>query len=391
MTSLGLAPPNSVESVARTLYDIAQGFDAPVGTEPRLQRALRLLRGIVPNDRCALLEVTTGAGPARLVVEPDAPEEHAALRRVLTRFLTVLADDAKAGTDWRLPDIATLSLWASPSHLAVPLVGRDGVLGVLFVRHHVANGYTNDHLRLLSIVASQIAAHLTASRLSEQQAQIVREHEAARGEAEAEVSAKDEFLTTLVHELRDLVAKKQVKPLRQLLDELLDALRLSRDKVDLCKESVVLQTIVTGAAATTLNLSDARRHVVSVSLPDEPLWLEADPAGLTQVVVKLLDNAARYTPAGGEISVTGYREGSDVVLRVRDTGIGISPEMLPRVFDLFAQPDRSAAGVERGFSVGLTLARALVVLHGGSVEAHSDGPGRGSEFVVRLPVGAPSA
>ena len=389
MTSLGPAPANSVESVARTLYDIAQGFDAPVDTEPRLQRALRLLRGIVPNDRSALL-VVTGSGPARLVVEPDAPEEHVALRRVLTRFLSILTDEAKAGIDWRLPDIATLALWASPSHLAVPLVARDEVLGVLFVRHRVANGYSNDHLRLLSIVASQIATHLTASRLSEEQAQILREHEAARAEAEAEARARDGFLTTLVHELRGLVAKKQVEPLGQLLDELLDALRLRRDKVDLRKESLVLQTIVDGAVASTLNLSDARGHVVSVSLPDEPLRLEADEGRLTQVVVKLLDNAARYTPAGGEISVTGYREGSDVVLRVRDTGIGISPEMLPRVFDLFAQADRSPAGIERGFGVGLTLARALVVLHGGSIEAYSDGLGRGSEFVVRLPVGAPS-
>jgi signal transduction histidine kinase len=325
------------------------------------------------------------------LVEPDAPEEHAALRRVLKRFLTVLTDEAKAGTDWQLPDIANLALWASPSHLAVPLVGLDEVLGVLFVRHRVANGYTNDHLRLLSIVASQMATYLTASRLREQQAEIVREHEAARAEAEADARVRDEFLTTLVHELRALHANKQVEPMGRLLDGVLDALRLTRDKVDLRKESLVLQTIVTGAAATTLNLSDARRHVVSVSLPGEPLWLEADPVRLTQVVVNLLDNAARYTPAGGEILVTGYREGSDVVLRVRDTGIGISPEMLPRVFDLFVQTDRSLVSVERGFGVGLTLARVLVVLHGGSIEAHSDGPGRGSEFVVRLPVGAPSA
>lgn len=222
MTSLAPSPPNSVASVAATLYDIAQGFDAPIDTEPRLQRALRLLRGIVPNDRCALLDVA-GAGPARLVVEPDAPEEHAALRRVLTRFLTILSDEAKAETDWQLPDIAKLTLWASPSHLAVPVVGLDEVLGVLFVRHRMANGYTNDHLRLLSIVASQIATHLTASRLRDQQAQIVRAHEAARAEAEAEARAKDEFLTALVHELRGLHANHQVEPLGRLLDGLLEA------------------------------------------------------------------------------------------------------------------------------------------------------------------------
>jgi signal transduction histidine kinase len=379
MTSLALSPPNSVASVAATLYDIAQGFDSPVDTEPRLQRALRLLRGIVPNDRCALLDVA-GGGPVRLVVEPDAPEEHAALRRVLTRFLTILTEEAKAGTEWQLPDIAKLALWASPSHLAVPVVGLDEVLGVLFVRHRMANGYTNDHLRLLSIVASQIATHLTASRLREQQAQIVREHEVARAKAEAEARARDDFLITLVHELRGLVTTRQVKPLGRLLDGVQDALRLTRDKVDLRKESLVLQTIIDRAAAATLNLSDAPGHVVSISLPDEPLRLEADEARLTQVVVNLLDNAARSTPAGGEISVTGYREGSDVVLRVRDTGAGIAPEILPRVFDLF----------EPGLGVGLTLARGLVVLHGGSIDARSDGPGRGSEFVVRLPVGAPT-
>jgi signal transduction histidine kinase len=115
---------------------------------------------------------------------------------------------------------------------------------------------------------------------------------------------------------------------------------------------------------------------VSVSLPEEPLWFEADPTRITQVVGNLLDNAAKYTPRGGEISVSGYCERGEVVLSVLDTGIGISREMLPRVFDLFFQADRS-------------LARTLVELHGGSIKAHSEGPSRGSEFVVRLPVGAP--
>jgi GAF domain-containing protein len=154
---------NSIESVVRTLYDISQGFEMRVG-EPDLQRALRLLRRIVPTDRCALLDVSR-PGPARLVVEPEAPEEHATLRRVLTRFLTVLSEEMKAGTDWQLPDIAKFALWASPSHLVVPLIGVDEVLGVLFARHRVANGSTNEHLRLLSIVASQIAAPLAVSRL----------------------------------------------------------------------------------------------------------------------------------------------------------------------------------------------------------------------------------
>jgi signal transduction histidine kinase len=130
-----------------------------------------------------------------------------------------------------------------------------------------------------------------------------------------------------------------------------------------------------------------------VSLPEEPLRFEADPTRIIQIVGNLLDNAAKYTPRGGEISVRGYYERGEVVLRVRDTGIGISPEMLPRVFDLFVQKDPFLARSEGGLGVGLTLARTLVELHGGSINAHSEGSGRGSEFVVRLPAvfSAPSA
>jgi len=186
------------------------------------------------------------------------------------------------------------------------------------------------------------------------------------------------------------VVERQVESLRQRLGALLDVSLLRREKVELRKESLTLQTIVTEALETSLGLADARRHRVSVSLPEEPLSLEGDFIRLRQVVANLLSNAAKYTPPGGEISVTGCREDGEIVLRVRDTGIGISPEMLPRVFDLCAQADRSLTHFDEGLGVGLTLARILVELHGGSVDAHSEGPGRGSEFVVRLPVGMPA-
>ena len=399
-----------VGDVARTLYDIAQGFDWPLDPEARLRRALRLLRRIVPYDRCGLLD-TPAVGAPRLVVEPDAPEEREGVGRILRRFLTLLTDEAYRATGWRASDVALVPLWASPSHLAVPLVGLDGVLGVLFVRG--TDVYTDDHLRLLSVVAAQIAAYLTACRLHEQQAQMVTEHEAARVVADAESRGKDEFLATLARELRKLltpirfamltlrsraerdpavqrasdVVERQVEYLRRLLDDLLDVSRLGRDKVDLRKESLTLQTIVTEALETTLGFADARRQRVSVSLPEESLSLEGDSARLTQVVANLLDNAAKFTPPGGEISVTGYREDGEIVLRVRDTGGGISPEMLPLVFDLCA---RSLPHAEEGLGVGLTLARILVDLHGGSINAHSEGAGQGSEFVVRLPIGAPA-
>jgi signal transduction histidine kinase len=333
MTALGPDASRPYGLIARTLYDIAHSFDSCVDPEPRLRYVLRLLRRIVPYDRCALLEVPVD-GHAGLVVEPDAPEEREGLSRTLTRLLAVLIDEARRGADWREPDLSRLLGWTSASHLSVPLVGLDEVRGMLFVRYGGVNAYTNDHLRLLSVVASQIAAYLTACRLREQEAQIVREHEAARAAAEAENRAKDEFLAILARGLREPLAQiqsamvtirddggrapaalragsvveGQVAHLARVLDQLLDVSRLTRDKVDLRKESLTLQAIVT--------------------------------------------------------------------------------EMLPRVFDLFAQADRSSS--EGGLGVGLTLARLFVELHGGSIVAHSEGPGRGSEFVVHLPIGAPN-
>jgi signal transduction histidine kinase len=183
--------------------------------------------------------------------------------------------------------------------------------------------------------------------------------------------------------------EQRVRRLAWLLDDLLDVSRLTRGKIALRKETVTLQTIVAEALETARGSIDAREHVRSVSLPEEPLRFEADSTRIIQVVGNLLDNAAKYTPRGGQISVRGYCERGEVVLCVRDTGIGISPEMLPRVFDLFVQSDRFLARSEGGLGVGLTLARTLVELHHGSINAQSEGPGRGSEFVVRLPVGAP--
>jgi signal transduction histidine kinase len=413
MMPLGPDPSNPKGSAARTLYDIAQGFDSPLDSELRLQHTLRLLRRVVPYDRCALLEVPA-AGPARFLVEPDAPEEREPLRRVLTRFLTILSDEIERDVGGRPSNVAPFAHLDSPAHLAVPVVGLDRVLGVLFVRYGGGGAYTDDHLRLLSVIASQIAAYLTACHLREQEAQIVSEHEAARAAADAESRVKDEFLAMLIHELRNPlmairsavqtiagkaerdptvrletgVVERQVNQLVRLLDDLLDVSHLSGGKIELRKETVTLQAIVAEALATTRGFSDARRHGVSVSLPEEPIWLEADAARITQVVATLLNNAAKSTSGGGEISVTGRGERDDVVLRVRDTGIGIVPAMLPRVFDLFAQVNRS--GSERGLGVGLTLARALVELHGGTIIVQSEGPGRGCEFTVHLPVGIPA-
>jgi signal transduction histidine kinase len=403
-----MMPGPVVTSVARTLYDIVQGFDWPFEPEPRVRRALRLLRRIVPYDRCGLLE-TPAMGPPQLVVEPDAAEEREGVSRILKRFLTLLTDESQHAADVRPPDAALVPLWVSPSHLAVPLVGLDRVLGVLFVRG--TDVYTDDHLRLLSVVAAQIAAYLTACRLRVQDAQLVAEHAAARAAAEANSRINGELLGIFARELRKLLAPmqaamlglgkqgerdpavrratdivtRQVTCVSRLLDDVLDASRLGGDKVELHEQPLTLQAIVTEAIETALGPAAARVHRLSVSLPQEPLALEGDGVRLTQVVGHLLDNAAKFTRPGGDISVIGSREGGEVVLRVRDTGAGIAAETLPLVFDLCGRATRSLPYAKDGLGLGLTLARILVELHGGSITARSEGAGTGSEFVVRLP------
>ncbi|MBI2877708.1 MAG: response regulator [Candidatus Tectomicrobia bacterium] len=231
---------------------------------------------------------------------------------------------------------------------------------------------------------------------------------------------KDEFLAMLAHELRnplaaiasavqllcrrksdvpalDLareVAERQVQHMTCLLDDLLDVSRITRGKIELRKQPVDLSTVVDHAIQTSSSLIHAQKHELSVSLPAEPLQLEADPDRLVQIFSNLLNNAAKYTPPGGCIWLTAGSEGGkapgsgpgQAVVRVRDNGMGISPEVLSHVFDLFVQAHRSMDRSQGGLGIGLTLVKRLVELHGGSVEAHSTGPDQGSEFVVRLPL-----
>jgi PAS domain S-box-containing protein len=226
---------------------------------------------------------------------------------------------------------------------------------------------------------------------------------------------KDEFLATLAHELRNPLAplrnalqilrmprldaataersremmERQVQHLVRLVDDLLDVSRVMRGKINLRRERVELASVVARAVETAQPLIDVQGHAVSVDLPDESLPLDADPVRLAQVVGNLLTNAAKYTEPGGHIWLTARREGGEVVLTVRDTGIGISPAMLPKVFDLFVQADHAANRSQGGLGIGLTLVKSLVEMHDGSVVARSDGQGRGSEFLVRLPLAAP--
>jgi PAS domain S-box-containing protein len=220
---------------------------------------------------------------------------------------------------------------------------------------------------------------------------------------------KDEFLAMLAHELRNPLApirnalhllriagagpvaaeardvmERQLTQLIRLVDDLLEVSRISRGKIELRRTAVDLAGVVASAVETSRPAIDAARHRLEIRLPPAPLHVEGDFVRLSQVVANLLNNAAKYTDPGGRIALSVQREGAEAEIRVQDNGLGLAPEVLPRIFDMFAQADRArAAG---GLGIGLALAKMLVDLHGGRIEARSGGLGRGSEFAVRLPL-----
>ena len=226
---------------------------------------------------------------------------------------------------------------------------------------------------------------------------------------------KDEFLATLAHELRNPLApirnslqilkmprvdaatvqqtrdmmERQVHHLVRLVDDLLDVSRVMRGKIELRKEPLELATVVARAVETAQPLIEVQGHQLDLSLPSESLLLDADPVRLVQVIGNLLTNAAKYTEANGHIGLTARREGDQAVVRVWDDGIGIAPDMLPQVFELFVQVDHASTKSQGGLGIGLTLVKNLVEMHNGTVEARSDGLGKGSEFVFRLPLMVP--
>src|SRR5436305_13589084 len=190
-----------------------------------------------------------------------------------------------------------------------------------------------------------------------------------------------------VQRSRDMM-ERQVHHLVRLVDDLLDVSRVMRGKIELRRERVELATVVARAAETVQPLVDAQGHQLSVRLTADSLAVDADPVRLAQVVGNLLTNAAKYTEPHGRIWLTAGREGDQAVLSVRDAGIGIAPDMLPHVFDLFVQADHASTKAQGGLGIGLTLVKNLVEMHNGTVEARSEGLGRGSEFVVRQPLSA---
>jgi PAS domain S-box-containing protein len=223
---------------------------------------------------------------------------------------------------------------------------------------------------------------------------------------------KDEFLAMLAHELRGPLAplshmleimkrtvgdgdllqqargtmERQLSQLVRLVDDLLDVSRITRNKLELRAERLELASVLHHAVETCRPLAESLKHEVSVTWLPEPVYVHGDPVRLAQVFSNLLNNGCKFTEPGGRIWVSAERQGSDVLVSVKDTGIGIPPAMLPRIFDLFTQGDRTLERSQGGLGIGLTLAKHLVEMHGGTVDASSEGPGLGSTFVVRLPI-----
>ncbi len=361
-----------------------------------------------------IVAASRGGGPLTMVNTPagglppamqDALQEAMLLKQRVTLQPTLLRRMGSEAFGLQGP-------LALRSAVAVPLMIGDRVLGMLVVgAEQAVPGHATHDWAALEELASRAAiafenAHLYRSLQSE-----IVERRAAEAELQAANQRKDEFLAMLSHELRNPLAPirnalevirrvappdpklnwagdvmdRQVRHLTRLVEELLDVARISQGKLQLNKEPVDLAAVIAQSVETAQPFIDARGHQLSVKLPDMPVWMQGDFARLSQVVSNLLHNAAKYSDDGGRIQLELDVGDGEATIVVRDNGIGIEDALLPRIFDLFQQGTRSLDRIQGGLGVGLTLARRLVELHGGRVEASSAGPRQGAEFRVIIP------
>lgn len=288
------------------------------------------------------------------------------------------------------------------SYMVVPLQARGRMLGAIsFLTDDSSDrSFTAADLQLAEDLARRAANAVDNARLFREVQEADR--------------AKDQFLAMLGHELRNPLApirnavatlrargigdphlqkareviERQAVHMTRLVDDLLDVSRITSGRIGLRKSTVDLAAAVRNAVETARPAMEAQGHTLDLELPAEPIWVLVDETRVEQVITNLLNNAAKYSDSGSHVWVTLRRDGSEAVLRVRDTGVGIAPDMLARIWDPFAQADRSLDRAQGGLGLGLTLVRTLVEMHGGSVSAQSEGLGRGSTFEVRLPIPA---
>jgi signal transduction histidine kinase len=321
------------------------------------------------------------------------------LRTGSSDMMSVVPDELLAQSARDDEELRMLRSLGLRSYMCVPLKGRGKVLGIMtFAQSESERHYTPADLEFAEELARRAAVAIDNAKLY--------------AELKAADRRKDEFLATLAHELRNPLApirnalqilkmprvdaataqqvrevmERQVDQLVRLVDDLLDVSRVMRGKIELRKEPIELASVIARGVETAMPLIEVQGHELSVSVPPESLMLDADPVRMAQVIGNLLTNAAKYTESNGRIWLSAERDDGSVWLRIRDNGIGISPDMLPHVFDLFVQLDEAAARSQGGLGIGLTLVKNLIEMHGGTVEARSDGLGQGSQFVLRLPL-----
>jgi PAS domain S-box-containing protein len=281
--------------------------------------------------------------------------------------------------------------------LAAPMVGRNGRnMGLIQLSDRFDGEFTEDDEAILVQLSQLAAIAIENARLYE--------------ELRANDERKDEFLAMLAHELRNPLAAinnavkltsradarehidwsmevitRQMQHLSRLIDDLMDVSRITRGKIELRRDVLEATPILESAAATVKALVEERKHTLDLDIERGALWVNVDPTRLEQVVVNLLNNAAKYSENAGQILLSARNEAGEVVISVKDRGVGIPPEKLPEMFELFAQGDRSLARSEGGLGIGLTIVKKLVEMHGGTISATSEGLGKGSEFIIRLP------
>jgi signal transduction histidine kinase/DNA-binding response OmpR family regulator len=325
-----------------------------------------------------------GAHPARAALAQNAPILIPEVTDEVLQSLGIDGEEARRRLDLR-------------AILAVPLRGRSDPIGALLLASAGPGGrrYAQRELAVAEDFAGRVGLALENARLYRQTREAVR--------------ARDEFLAMLGHELRNPLApiltavelikmrgdsparrehqviERQARHLVRLVDDLLDVSRVTRGKIALRRAAVELGAVVAKAIETASPLIEQRHHRLLVDVAAAGLLVFGDEARLVQVVSNLLTNAAKYTDPGGEIRVRARRAGGEIVLSVADTGAGIPADLLPVLFDAFVQGSRTMDRHAGGLGLGLAIARSLTALHGGSIEAYSEGPGRGSEFVIRLP------
>ncbi len=406
------------ERDARFLADASAALAALVDEVSAMQKVARLA---VPffADWCAV-DMLDGESLRRVAVAhvdpakveqardlyrrypPDPAAPHGVWHVVRTgasELVPEITDEMLAATIRDPEQLQAIRELGLRSYMAVPVAARGKVLGVVtFIAAESGRQYDGRDLAVAEDLARRAAVAVENARLY----QALRESD----------RRKDEFLATLAHELRNPlapirsglevmklpgadpgqvrnareVAERQVDHLTKLVNDLVDVSRIVRGRIELRKEPVDLGELVARAVEAARPAIDADGHALTVRPSPEPVRLAADPVRLTQVLVNLLTNAARYTDRGGRIEVAAGREGDEAVVRVRDTGIGLAAESLGRVFEPFVQEAPAGHRSQGGLGIGLTLARSLAELHGGTVTAESPGPGRGSTFTVRLPL-----